>query len=314
MRFSARFVAVIAAIVLALLVAGAPVFAQAPPKRVDIYVNDDGIFVVSVFPEAVTTGDSAFVHVTGSFGFAGAGVSFRDVAPVVWTVTEPPTGPLDVFWTIDGPPVPESIRVVLGLSPDGGVTSVTAVYPPELFDPTAVAAGEAGWSATGEGFVTGLPVVVHDGPPPPVPDAVSVEVDTGGETYGSASAEPTVAAATTTSTTATTTATTTTGSGATEVTTAGASEEAPSAVAETGGGLPLGVWVLLGGVIVLAAMFFVVRARGVAGGGLRTASGTGGIDIDYQPASPLDGPADPMLPEGWSEPLDREGASPDEPG
>ncbi|GEM_PF-3713752 len=144
------------------LLLAAPVSAQVPASSVEVCVLDDGtVATVFRYDEPVVAGDGVFVHVLGAeTRFAGAGISLEGQDPASWTPETPPEGPIEAFWTFDGWGADvDQIQVWLWLADVGGVEAVGVAYPPGTLDPDEIVSCEAGWSFSGEGFVSELPVV-----------------------------------------------------------------------------------------------------------------------------------------------------------
>lgn len=303
------------------LLLAAPVSAQVPASSVEVHVLDDGtVATVFRYDEPVVAGDGVFVHVLGAeTRFAGAGISLEGQDPASWTPETPPEGPIDAFWTFDGWGADvDQIQVWLWLADVGGVEAVGVAYPPGTLDPDEIVSGEAGWSFSGEGFVSELPVVRADYTPKPFD--VEVPVDTNGEPFGSISvAGVKIITGPTTTVAPTTTEAPTTTAAASAAPPASPPETAAAPEGEDARGLPIAVWVAFAAV--LAALLWWASRRGWIGGspdGSPTrvdgddsgAEGTGpGVPQDASDASqfeyqhaPPDGAASvrsAMVPEGW---------------
>jgi len=290
MRGSSRLVrrvTLVAALVLFAL-GTAPAAAQGPIPEGTVYVSSEGTTIVVTYPEPVTDGAGVFVHVLGSFGFFGAGFDLPAGGVGDWTPDTPPTAPLDTFWTIDGPAVPDMFSFGVFLDPDGGIDAVSLHLPPGTIDPDGIEEIQSGWSYGGSGFFDGLTPEPGSGELPSWDFTVPFE--TGGQAGGEASVSPQVpttpppttteAPPTTTQQAPTTTATTTQAPTTTATTTQAPTTTAAGGSASGGGAAgggkpkPVAAWIIAGLIILILAGFLVARGLGLLPGARKSLTTT----------------------------------------
>ncbi len=256
-------------LVASVLVAAAavPAFAQAPIEGSWVVERSDGnVWVLGLFGEILTTGNAAAFSFGGQDGGISVFVDLGEKSASSFVPDPPPEATYRVEWFATGDPGDWSL--LLFPAEGGGLRGVGVEVSRDYYESLGAFAGfEAGtgWDDPG--------VMVQFDEPAPI-DADQFEefvrnlridphrlVLSGAEGEGDLVADIPETATTSSTTVATTT--TTAASAETTATTAGTAAERPTS-GDDARGLPVGVWITLGAVLLGLAIFGIVRFAGGA--------------------------------------------------